>query len=121
MLAGDVTVSLLDGVRIVGDDAANSLTIEVANGNVVVTGRGGTTVNGSNQSVTVSAGSIGTGLNVSLGNGHDSLRVIGVEVTGVTEIAMGLGDDDVTIDGATFGQSVVIGSGTGDDVVSVLT
>ncbi len=121
LLAGDVTVSLLDGVRIVGDDAANSLTIEVANGNVVVTGRGGTTVNGSNQPVTVSAGSIGTSLNVSLGNGHDSLRVIGVEVSGATEIAMGLGDDDVTIDGATFGQSVVIGSGAGDDVVRVLT
>ena len=120
LLAGNATVSLLDGVHIVGDAEANLLTVELVDGNVVVTGRDGTTINGSDQSFTVSSRSIESGINVWLGDGNDSLRLLGVEVTGATVITTGLGDDNVTLDGTTFGQSVVIGTGGGDDEVSVL-
>ena len=113
--SGNVEVREQDGVLVVtGDDSDNNIIIQEGG---LVTGRGGTTVNGTVQGVIrdvvirmrggddfvrIDAGpgtTIFRNLKIETGMGDDMIEILGVRVTDETQIDTGDGNDILFIDG----------------------
>mgnify|MGYP000971044374 CR=1 FL=1 len=137
MLAGDVSVELIDGIlRVLGDREANSIVIEqtgLESGKFRILGVAGTTVNGQSEmvfngvaglssvtgwgddSVTVRNCLDAVDMRVRLGAGNDSLEILD-GAAGRVRIVAGAGDDLVTID-TVDAKRFGIRAGRGDDRV----
>src|SRR3954469_10539995 len=115
LLAGDVTVAVLNGnLSIVGDSAANDITIqEGATANsIVVTGigttGGNTTINGGTNIGTFTG--LTRNIPVRMNGGDDTVSVLAdLAAPGNLSISMGSGDDTVAIgDGSTIAGKLSI-------------
>lgn len=148
LLAGDVSVNVVDGNLIIrGDEADNSISIAAGAeaGAYVITGlataAGDTTINGGPETIfnasgvtgdidvrlrdgddaqTVGAINVAEDLKISMGQGDDTVTLeTGVSVAGELSIKTDGGDDNITATGVTVGESAHISAGTGDDTVSL--
>jgi VCBS repeat-containing protein len=146
--AGKVGVKVSKGLMTLrGDGAFNAIRLEVEEGGtVVVTGLGGTKVNGrsgavrfrSVRSVDIGMGSgndtlsiepgpalidaiLDRGLTIRMDAGDDRLSLCGVAVSGPVKIGAGLGSDIYMIDDADFHGPAVIGSGDAADTILIET
>ncbi len=145
MLAGNVA-AVVDGgdLTLTGDEADNSVKVTVVDGDIVVQGIDGTTINGSSDPFVAFAGTttIGGDFESSLGRGADTLRLTGpltvtgrtrvTDTSGATQVGItdatidgavhirtGQADDNVSITGSTFGSTLTIIAGGGQNLVSV--
>lgn len=140
LLAGDISVRLVDGcLWIVGDAAANAITVDqagLADGQFRLTGQDGTTINGLDQELlfdNVQAIRIFTGdgddtvalqstqtavdVQVDLGNGNDTLKLTN-GVAGNLRAMGGEGRDEITFE--NFAAAVAtIRTGPGADVLRI--
>ena len=118
---GNVTAKLVGGVlQLSGDTKANDVLIQALSaGKYEVTGRLGTTINGSSAPVILSASS---GVAVSLGNGNNMLQV-GTYGSSSTfsniAVSTGGGNNALTFTGITAGKLQVV-CGPGNDYVQAL-
>jgi hypothetical protein len=148
LLAGDVSVDVVNGNLIIrGDEADNSISIAAGAeaGAYVVTGLatagGDTTINGGPETVfnasgvtgdidvrlrdgddTLAIGAINVAddLKISMGQGDDTVTLeTGVSVAGELSIKTDGGDDSITATGVTVQESAHINAGTGNDTVSL--
>ncbi len=104
LLAGDVTVSVVEGTLVVrGDDASNGVAVtsgDAPDAYIIVgleAGDGPTSINGIFDRVEVSG--VHRGVRMALGEGSDVASLFRANVRGNVEIAAGLGNDHVTIGG----------------------
>ena len=123
LLAGNVTVSINETrVLLTGDDQANDLELVASPGSIALRGRNGTTINGTESPLVVSAASntLDRALIVRLLGGSDVFTV-GSDITfsGPVQVALGAGDDTVSLTGARLNGRLSINSGTGADSVSL--
>jgi hypothetical protein len=127
LLAGDVTVVENGDLFIRGDELSNQIQI-IANddGEVLISGLNGTTINGSSdafdvEGVTDLDGARGRnaafsgGLRIQMNEGHDRVDVRGVELEGRSYITTGEGDDFFRFYTSTSEQEFTLLSGDGDD------
>lgn len=123
MLAGDVSAVLRGQDAIVrGDAADNSIAVAVENGNVVVRGLDGTTVNGSAETFVLIAGSasIPRDLRILPGNGNDTVNVDGVTIGDDLIVNGGNGNDQIGVSNSSVVMdSVVIDGWRGNDTISL--
>lgn len=149
LLAGDVTVSVLNGnLLIVGDSADNDITIEqgttansfivtgigTVGGDTTINGAPSTTgtftgvthnitvrMNGGDDTVSVLADTLAPGnLSISLGSGDNTVAIgAGATITNNLSITAAGGDDTVTVTDTTVNGSANIETGGGDDDVTL--
>jgi uncharacterized surface protein with fasciclin (FAS1) repeats len=123
MLAGDVMAAVIDGdLTIYGDSGDNSIEVSVSPaGDVSVVGRDGTSVNGGSDPFVAfeGTGTIPDDLQVYLGRGDNTVRVLGLDVSDDIRIHTGSGDDLVSVIGTNAGDSVRIWTSRGDDTVKI--
>lgn len=121
LLAGDVTTQLIGQNAFVnGDAAGNAIEITVINGDIVVRGLDGTTVNGSTDDFVLVANTsaIPGSLRVVLGGGNDTASVDGVTVRGDVFVSGGIGNDVLTLESSSVvGQNLNISGGRGADTI----
>ena len=131
LLAGDVTVQLIDGTLFVaGDQDANGveLTSTSIDGQVVVSGLdvGGapTTINGESTPLVIEG--VERSVRISLRDGDDVLRVPNLDIDGALLVRTGTGDDSVRIGDAEADAAVVdiargayVNLGPGDDRLGI--
>jgi len=121
LLAGDVAVTLVKGVlNVQGDAAANDVAIvDLGGGTLEVSGRNGTTVNGSAALLSVSG--VTAGLKVDLKAGADVLSFVGNadHRLAIVSLETGPGADTVSVD-QVFAAIAKIETGPDDDRVQVM-
>jgi hypothetical protein len=139
LLDGNVLVGVIGGeLFVVGDGAANEITIWRDGDFIVVSGVDGTDINGineddfyaplplSNINISMNEGddavvvdNIGFGGNINYegGDGHDDFLLVNSGILGSLNLLGGFGDDDFLIDGVGVGGSVTVGTGRGEDDV----
>jgi cyclophilin family peptidyl-prolyl cis-trans isomerase len=125
MLAGDV-LALLNAagdLRLVGDDRDNSVEVVLVNGDTVVRGTDGTTVNGVVAPFVAFGGSpaIADDFFANLGDGDDFLLLDGVAITGQGNVNGGNGNNSVGFQNASTGGDLVIRTWGGEDIVNLNT
>ena len=116
--AGDVSVVLTGGaLTVTGDAADNQLTIQqFSNGEVVVTGSAGTTINGRGDSVSLGVVALDA-VRLAGGDGADQLAVAGVTTAGEVVVTGDAGNDSLFVSNTTAG-SLTVNAGAGDDLVT---
>lgn len=145
LLAGDVTAVVEDGdLTLTGDGEDNLVDVMVVNGDIVVQGVDGTTINGSSDPFIAFAGTttMAGDLEARLRGGDDTLRLFGpLTIAGTTHVRdhrgatrLGITDvtferdvwiqtgrdaDEVSIAGSTFAGDLRIKAGGGDNLVSI--
>jgi hypothetical protein len=145
LLAGNVTAVVDDGdLTLTGDADDNLVDVMVVNGDIVVQGVDGTTINGSSDPFVAFAGTttIAGDFKARLGSGDDTLRLFGpLTVAGTTHVrdhrgatrlgiteatfegdvrvSTGRDADELSIAGSTFAGDLKIKSGSGDNLVSI--
>jgi hypothetical protein len=142
MLAGDVTVSVVNGVlTLQGDDLDNQVAVSSGEtaGTYVIQGLDGTLLHLGDAEGTseLLVEGVRRGVIANLGDGNDVLRINEASFRGNVAINMGEGDDrvsigvvpevasevedDPTVDlpSVQFGQNLVIRTGAGDDTVVI--
>ncbi|MCA9024527.1 MAG: peptidylprolyl isomerase [Planctomycetaceae bacterium] len=123
LLSGNVNAVVTNGnLTLTGDDADNSVEVSIVDGDLVVTGLDGTTVNDSTDAfVAVSEGTTLDGNLVSLlGQGDDTLRVTGaLTISGTTNVNDSSGVSQVGITNATLEGNVSIATGSEADAISI--
>lgn len=123
LLAGNVTVQLLgQSALVTGDAADNAVQVLAENGNVVVRGTDGTTINGSSDDfVLVQGGTTLEGsLTATFSSGENSLSVDGVTVGSSVMLTGGSGVDRLAILGnSQVRQNVTLAGGGANDVLTV--
>ena len=122
LLAGNVTAQMLGQTALVtGDSADNNTQILVDNGNVVVRGLDGTTINGSTDDFILATGTALPGnLIASFGDGNDTFTLDGVTTGRHAWIAGGNGNDSLAVmGGSTIGFNLRMDGDAGDDVISL--
>lgn len=121
LLAGDVTVSVSDGIlSIFGDEQDNSIIIEQLAGSTDIVIRSGddtTTING--QTLPVTVDDVTSHIGVSLLGGNDTLEINDVIVNGRLSTNLGTGDNAVTIDTVSVSSTLRIRHSTGDDTTTL--
>ncbi|MBX3439733.1 MAG: peptidylprolyl isomerase, partial [Planctomycetaceae bacterium] len=124
LLAGNVVAAVANGnLTITGDAANNSVEVTVVDGDIVVRGLDGTTVNGSANTFVAFADTttITGNLAVSLAAGLDTLRLTGpLTVNGTTRILDVLGASQIGITDVTLKGLVMINTGHDGDTVSLV-
>ena len=124
LLAGNVSAVVEDGnLSLTGDSDNNSVEVSVVDGDVVVTGLDGTTINDSSDPFVAFAGTdeINGNFSSSLDSGDDTLRITGpLTVTGTTTISDPSGASQVGITDAMFDGNVTIKTGSSADAVSIV-
>lgn len=121
LLAGNVTAQL-SGMNAIfrGDAADNSVEVVAEDGNVIVRGLDGTTINGSAADLILVNGAIGGNLNAVLGDGNDRFVVNGVSIGRNASVSGGRGNDEIAFVGmSTIGTNVAIAGLDGNDVLSL--
>jgi hypothetical protein len=125
-LAGDVTVSVLNGnLLVMGDSVDNDITIEQGTtaDSFVVTGigttGGNTTINGGTNIGTFTG--VTHNITVRMNGGDDTVSVLAdLAAPGSLSISMGSGDNTVAIGaGTTINNNLAITTAGGDDTVTV--
>lgn len=122
LLAGNVTAQLIGQTAFLNGDAAdNNTQVLIDNGNVVVRGLDGTTINGSADDFVLSTGtSIPRNLIASFGDGNDTFTLDGVSVGRHAWIAGGNGNDSLAVmGGSNIGFNLRMDGDAGDDVISL--
>src|SRR4051812_16894394 len=115
LLAGNVTVQLLQGSAfLVGDALSNDIEIDQAGlstNQLRVTGDDGTTINGRHGPLVVN---VTKDLHIDLKDGGDSVALDGVVVSRDVSIAMGGGaGNSVFVESSTIGRDLTITTGDG--------
>jgi cyclophilin family peptidyl-prolyl cis-trans isomerase len=122
LLAGNIDVLQSgDNVFLFGDDLANNAELEVSNGNLVLTGNDGTTINGGSSPFTIRSGStrIDGSLNVRLFAGNDTFVLRGQLTIGDhLKVNAGSGDDSLGVENATIEDNLWLLAGDGNDQVA---
>jgi cyclophilin family peptidyl-prolyl cis-trans isomerase len=123
LLAGDVALTQIgSNFHLYGDDLDNSVEIVVENGDTILRGLAGTTINGGSDPVTLAAGTsqLSGSMFVSLRNGDDLFEVgTGVQVAGSLFVWGGRGNDDIGLVGTSVGRGLSIDTGTGAANISI--
>jgi hypothetical protein len=116
--AGNVTAVVVGGVlQVEGDGSANLVWVEgLGGGQAIVTGLGGTRVNGSTTPIVL--GGIDFAYHIRLGDGNDGLWVTGAQGDRALWVDLGSGDDRLAVAAAWNTGPNVLQTGTGNDVVS---
>jgi VCBS repeat-containing protein len=122
LLAGNVAASISGGnLRLVGDALDNQVLVERASRTQVrLTPLGDTTVNGSDEPVTL--GGFKKGISLNAGGGDDEFEFAGNEtanfqVYGNVSLNMGAGDDTLQFSGFRVTRALSISTGDGDDQI----
>lgn len=121
LLAGNVSVSLSAAAAVItGDGQANDLELVAVPGSLLLRGRNGTTINGSQSPFTLS--SSGTTfqrqLQVHLGAGNDVFSIgSDIRFGRLVQIDGQAGDDTISVTGSNFDHLLSVSSGTGNDSV----
>ncbi|MFK7765709.1 MAG: hypothetical protein AB8B55_00605 [Mariniblastus sp.] len=131
MLAGDVKVVQWDGnLFIRGDAEANQIQL-VANENdqLKIVGTGGTTINSGSEFVVSGSSGLNDsssattqfagGLRLNLGQGNDSLEVVGTQFRGHSVIYGGPGNDTISLSKSSFHDHLTVQTFDGDDNISI--
>lgn len=118
--AGNILADLSGGdLSLQGDNLGNEVRVsQAANGNVVVRGLNGTTVNGLSQ--VVFAGAALNKVEANLEGGNDVLTLGSLAVAGDVFVQAGDGDDRVVLNGTISGSVIDISGGLGADTVRVV-
>ena len=121
LLAGNLTAQLVGQTAfLTGDNSGNSAEIVLDNGNVVLRGLDNTTINGSADSLVITAGASDMGdLVTSFGNGNDRLLVNGVTINGNLTVNGAAGDDQLGLLNTTVNGRATLSGNAGADSVSV--
>jgi hypothetical protein len=123
LLAGNVIAALSGGnLRIKGDALDNEIRIGITDGDLVVEGINGTTVNDLGVPFIAVAGSdtVPRSLVVTLNSGDDCLLIEDVKVTGRTTVNGNHGDDKIEVRGdSAFTRNLTIIGGHADDTVFI--
>jgi protein-disulfide isomerase len=122
LLAGNVAAVVANGdLMLQGDSAANTVTIVVENGDTIVRGLDGTTINGGSADFVAAAGTnrITDDLFADLGQGDDVLLVSGVAVGNRVSIRDLQGNNQIGLDAVSVGRHLTIWTGAGNDTVSL--
>jgi hypothetical protein len=118
--ADEITGALSGGtLKLKGDTAANTLTIDQAGlnpGQLRVTGGNATTIDGQANEV---FSNVTGGLQVDLGAGDDTLTLDTITLPGTVKIKMGAGANTLTITAGTYAGTVDVDLGSGDDVLQI--
>lgn len=121
MLAGDVTVSVVQGsIKISGDVQGNEIAVtDLGGGLVEVAGQNGTTING--QAGPLSFPGVQSGVKINLKDGNDIVSFKGNSLHVLTRVSIetGAGTDTVSVDDV-FANHLKVETGSDDDVVNVL-
>jgi len=121
LLAGNVSVSLSAAAAVItGDSQANDLELVAVPGSLLLRGRNGTTINGSQSPFTLSA--TGTTfqrrLQVQLGAGNDVFSIgSDIRFGSLVQLDGQAGDDTISVTGSKFDRLLSVSSGTGNDTV----
>lgn len=123
VLTGNVHATVVDGsLYITGDRADNSVEVyQNADGDVVVEGINGTTVNGDTDVFVAfeDTDTIPQDLNIFGRRGDDLARVVGVNVGRDVRIFDNGGDDAIGLYDVVVGDDLLLSGGWGDDAISV--
>ncbi|MFN9720985.1 MAG: beta strand repeat-containing protein, partial [Planctomycetota bacterium] len=123
LLAGNVLVTLQDGLaRITGDNNDNAVEVVASGSSVVVRGLNGTTINSGASAFTLATSSttFPGSLVAMLGAGNDSISVrSGVTISGTTRLNGEAGNDALAVSGTLTGR-VALNAGAGTDSIAVL-
>ncbi len=116
--AGNITATVFGGVlQVQGDSAANQVWVEgLGGGQAIITGLGGTTVNGGGPVV---LGGIEFAYDIRLGDGDDGLWVTGAQGNKALWVDMGAGNDGLAVVAAWNTGPNVFVMGAGNDSISV--
>jgi VCBS repeat-containing protein len=122
LLAGNVAASISGGnLRIFGDALDNQVLVERAGATQVrLTPLGDTTVNGSEEPVTL--GGFRRGITLNAGGGDDEFQFAGDEtanfqIFGTANLNMGSGNDTLEFNGFRVSRALSISTGDGDDQI----
>jgi uncharacterized surface protein with fasciclin (FAS1) repeats len=122
LLAGDVrVVESGNNVFIFGDRASNQVEVMAApNGDVVVGGLDGTTINGQTEPMVLRdrGGELG-GVRTNLGAGDDLLRIEGVGLEGSAIVFGGAGDDAIGLYNTRILDQLFVQTAGGSDSISL--
>ncbi|MFK7766587.1 MAG: fasciclin domain-containing protein [Mariniblastus sp.] len=123
MLAGDVVAFEHGGSLFIrGDRADNQVEVmAMENGDVVVSGQAGTTINGGEQFVLSGRNGAVGGLRTNMGHGDDSILFEGLQVNGRVATYGGQGDDAIGFYQTNVAHDLFVNSSRGDDTVSLDT
>ncbi len=123
LLAGNVDVnSIGDGFKLSGDSLANNAEISVVGGNIVLTGKDGTTINGSASPFTLRTGStqIDGSLLVYLLDGNDTFVIKGqIQIGDNLRIFAGAGNDTLGMENVTVQDDVFVFASDGNDQIAM--
>ena len=122
LLAGNVLASENQGnLFLTGDAQSNLVDIVIRNGDLVVAGRDGTTINGTTSAFVVAAGSttLANSFFASLGRGDDVLFVEGISIRGQADVTGHAGNDRVGFRNTTVSGGLVVDTAAGADVVNL--
>lgn len=121
LLVGNVTAQLAGSTVFVrGDGGDNSVELLLEEGNVILRGQEGTTVNGATTDFVLGNGSLTADLRVSLGEGNDTFVVNGVTISRNALLDGGSGNDQLVVAGMTnIGQRLTIRGQRGNDVINL--
>ena len=120
LLTGNVKAVMNGNDLIVeGDSGDNEIALAVIDGNLVVQGINGTTINSVSSFVAITGSStIPNDLRISMGRGDDVVIIgPGIEAGGDVTIDTGEGDDLINLDSLVVGDDLTIHSGQGDDTI----
>ncbi|MCH2203886.1 MAG: peptidylprolyl isomerase [Fuerstiella sp.] len=122
LLAGNVTAAVVSGDLIVqGDDADNVVDLFTSeNGNIVLRGLDGTSINGETEFVPDDGiPEISGDLQILLADGDDTLTINGIQIADSLQIEDDAGDNTLMIQSCATGANYWIQYGAGDDVITV--
>lgn len=145
LLDGNVTALIDAGSLVIrGDDANNTVEVDLTGGNIVVRGLQGTTVNGKtgDQILITGSSKITNDLEITLGRGNDTvvvnkgiqvgrdliiedtrgastIGIVGVTIGNDLLVTTGKGNDAISISDATIGDGIAIHTGEGNDQIAI--
>lgn len=121
MLAGDVTVAVVEGgLRIGGDSQANEIAVTaLGSGQYEVAGQNGTTINGQAGPITVTG--VSSYIKVHLRGGDDVATIAGdgSQLAKKVSVESGAGNDVITLDGIGA-KELKVETGAGTDTVNII-
>jgi len=121
LLAGNVSVSLSAAAAVItGDGQGNDLELVAVPGSLLLRGRNGTTINGSQSPFTLSSNgtTFQRQLQIHLGAGNDVFSIgSDIRFGRLVQIDGQAGDDTISVTGSNFDRLLSVSSGTGNDSV----
>ena len=123
LLAGNMDVdSIGDGFKLSGDELANNVEISVVSGDIVLTGKDSTTINGSASPITLRTGStqIDGSLIVHLFDGNDTFVIKGqIQIGDSLKIFAGAGNDTLGMENVSVQDDIFVFASDGNDQIAM--